>query len=81
MPPLTTITILVYELVKVNRTTRALPVLRLDDATSACLQKNREAALTDKKNEANNCATKTGAADSTRTALPNRFAKWKHQQT
>ncbi|TSD69804.1 hypothetical protein FFI39_001550 [Janthinobacterium sp. KBS0711] len=39
MPPLITITILVYELVKVNPTTRALPALRLEEHSQACLQK------------------------------------------
>ena len=39
MPPLTTITILVYELVKINPTTRALPVLRLRKGSQAGPQK------------------------------------------
>lgn len=39
MPPLTTITILVYELVKVNPTTHAVPALRLSEPSQACLQK------------------------------------------
>jgi hypothetical protein len=50
MAPLTTITILVYELVKVNPTTRALPALRLREGSPACHQKKkRRTALTDKK--------------------------------
>ena len=39
MLPLTTITILVYELVKVNPTTHALPAVRLSEPPQACLQK------------------------------------------
>ena len=50
MPPLTTITILVYDLVKVNPTTRALPALRQRTGSQAWLQKkSRQAALTAKK--------------------------------
>ena len=50
MPPLTTITILVYDLIKVNPTTRALPALRLRESSPACHQKkSRRAAVADKK--------------------------------
>ena len=48
MPPLTTITILVYDLVKVNPTTRALPVLRIRKGSPACLQKKSDKRLTKK---------------------------------
>ena len=48
MPPLTTITILVYDLIKVNPTTRALPDLRLRKGWLTWLQ-NRRTALADKK--------------------------------
>ena len=47
MPPLTTITILVYELIKVNPMTRVLLALRLREGSQASLRKNRQAA--DKK--------------------------------
>ncbi|MGF6119836.1 hypothetical protein ABIE30_004995 [Janthinobacterium lividum] len=43
-------------------------------------KKSRRAALLTKKIRANNCATKNGVANITRTALPNRFAKWERQQ-
>ena len=49
MCPLTTITILVYELVKVNPTTYAVPALRLSEPSQALLQKTQTAALADKK--------------------------------
>jgi len=82
MCPLTTITILVYELVKVNPTTRAMPAIRLEERSQACLQKKAgKLLLPTKKNRANNYVTKTGTAGITHTALPNRFAKWKRQQT
>ena len=48
MPPLTTIIILVYDLVKVNPTTRALPVLRIRKGSPACLQKKSDKRLTKK---------------------------------
>ena len=55
MPPLTIITMLVYDLVKVIPTTRALPALRLREGSPAChKKKSRQAALADKKNRANN---------------------------
>lgn len=45
MPPLTTITILVYDLVKVNPTTHVLPALLHQAASPACHQKKADERL------------------------------------
>ena len=51
MPPLTTITMLVYDLVKVNPTTRALPALRRRKASPARLQKKSDKRLKKKSRQ------------------------------
>ena len=48
MPLLTTITILVYELIKVNPMTRVLPALRHREGSQASLQKKADKLLTKK---------------------------------
>jgi hypothetical protein len=55
MPALTTITILVYDLVKVNPTTRTLPAGRHQQHAQASLRKKTGKLLAlSKKNPANN---------------------------
>lgn len=63
---------LVYKLVKVNPTTLRFVLLRAMTGTNVNITKKNSALQ--KKNRANNCATKTGTANVTRTALQNRFA-------
>jgi len=62
---------LVYKLVKVNPTTLRFVLLRAMTGTNVNITKKQRVA---KKNRANNCATKTGTVNVTRTALQNRFA-------
>ena len=67
MPPLTTITILVYELVKVNPTTHALPALRLSEPPQACLQKKPGSSVGWQKKIAPTTARRKPARPASRT--------------